>query len=81
MDSFLSFVNATAEGCRIYRETSGCYVVSHERQPQKRLPVATLAGAYAACSRLERSGGPASGPSGGSGRGHALGGVASEVQG
>jgi len=55
MDSFLSFVNATSGGCRIYRETSGCYVVSHERQPQQRLPVATLAGAYAACSRLERN--------------------------
>lgn len=54
MGSDLSFVNATASGCLIYRETSGCYVVSHEREPRNQLPVATLAGAYAACSRWEQ---------------------------
>lgn len=55
MGSDLSFVSATASGCLIYRETSGCYVVSHEREPRNQLPVATLAGAYAACNRWEQA--------------------------
>ena len=49
----LSLVQATGSGCLIYRETSGRYVVSHEQEPQERLTVATLAGAYAACRGWE----------------------------
>jgi hypothetical protein len=54
MSNELSFVNATGNGCLIYRETSGCYVVSHEQSPRQRLQVATLAGAYAACRGWEQ---------------------------
>ena len=49
----LSFVNATGNGCLIYRETTGRYVVSHEEAPRQRRWATTLAGAYAACQGLE----------------------------
>lgn len=49
----LSFVNSTASGCRIFRDTSGCYVASHERIPDQRVMTPTLAGAYAACQGWE----------------------------
>ena len=52
MGSELSYVGETGQGCLIYRETSGRYVVSHEQQPQRRRRVATLASAYATCQYL-----------------------------
>jgi hypothetical protein len=45
----LSYVGETAQGCRIYRETSGRYVVDHQEHPRGRTHAATLASAYAAC--------------------------------
>lgn len=53
MGNELSYVGETGNGCLIYRETSGRYVVSHEQQPQQRRRVATLASAYATCHGLE----------------------------
>ena len=53
MGSELSYVGETGQGCLIYRETSGRYVVRHEHQPQQRRRVATLASAYATCQGLD----------------------------
>lgn len=53
MASDLSFVNSTGSGCRIFRDTLGCYVASHERIPGQRVMSPTLAGAYAACQGWE----------------------------
>ena len=53
MGNELSYVGETGNGCLIYRETSGRYVVSHEQQPLQRRRVATLASAYATCHGLE----------------------------
>jgi hypothetical protein len=53
MGNELSYVGETGNGCLIYRETSGRYVVSHEQQPQQHRRVATLASAYATCHGLE----------------------------
>lgn len=53
MGNELSYVGETGNGCLIYRETSGRYVVSHEQHPQHRRRVATLASAYATCHGLE----------------------------
>ncbi len=53
MASELSFVNSTGSGCRIFRDTLGCYVASHERIPGQRVVSPTLAGAYAACQGWE----------------------------
>ena len=50
----LSYVGETGNGCLIYRETSGRYVVNHQDHPRGKTPVATLAGAYATCQVLER---------------------------
>lgn len=55
MGSELSFVKATGSGCQIFRETTGCYVVSHEQQPRQQLKAATLAGAYAVCRHWEQA--------------------------
>lgn len=49
MGNHLSLVQATDCGCLIYRETTGCYVVSHQDQPKTSIRVATLPGAYAMC--------------------------------
>ena len=49
MGNELSYVGETGNGCLIYRETTGRYVVSHEQQPHRRRRVATLASAYATC--------------------------------
>jgi hypothetical protein len=49
----LSYVGETAGGCRIYRETSGRYVVNHAKNPRQRAHAATLASAYALCRLLE----------------------------
>jgi hypothetical protein len=63
----LSCVAEAGSGCRIYRETSGCYVVSKDGQPQQgsRLSgfpqivrrVATLATAYAVCQAFRGASG------------------------
>lgn len=49
----LSYVGQTGNGCLIYRETSGRYVVRHEDHPHGPRPAATLASAYATCQVLE----------------------------
>jgi hypothetical protein len=49
MGNTLCLVHAMVCGCTIYRETTGCYVVSHQKGPKKTIRVATLAGAYATC--------------------------------
>jgi len=49
----LSYVGETATGCRIYRETSGRYVVNHVQHPRGSTHAATLASAYATCQALE----------------------------
>jgi len=49
----LSYVGETGNGCLIYRETSGRYVVNHQDHPRGKTAVATLAGAYATCQVLE----------------------------
>lgn len=48
-----SFVQAKVGSCLIVRETNGCYVVSRQDRPMKKVRAATLAGAYAACQGLE----------------------------
>jgi hypothetical protein len=52
MGHALSYVAEAAPGCRIYRETSGRYVVSRNEQPGGGQRVATLACAYATCQEL-----------------------------
>lgn len=54
MGNDLSYVSGTPSGCRICRDTSGGYVVSHELSPGQRSLTPTLAGAYAACQGWER---------------------------
>jgi hypothetical protein len=54
MGNELSFVNATGDGCMIFRETTGRYVVSREQEPRQQLRVATLAAAHAVCRVFER---------------------------
>ncbi|MFM7465506.1 MAG: hypothetical protein ACKO28_08575 [Cyanobium sp.] len=49
-----SFVQATVSGCVIYRDVNGSYVVSRQDRPLKKVRVATLAGAYAACQGWEK---------------------------
>ena len=53
MGNELSYVGESGNGCLIYRETTGRYVVSHEQQPQRRRRVATLASAYATSHSFE----------------------------
>jgi hypothetical protein len=48
----LSYVGEAGAGCRIYRETSGRYVVSQGERLQEGRRVATLACAYATCQEL-----------------------------
>jgi hypothetical protein len=52
MVSDLSFVNEAGNGCVIYRETTGSYVVGLRRKPTQRRKVPTLACAYATCQDL-----------------------------
>jgi hypothetical protein len=54
MGNELSYVGETGAGCQIYRETSGCYVVRHDRMERHPRRFATLASAYAACQLLTR---------------------------
>jgi hypothetical protein len=54
MGTHPSFVQATVSGCVIIRETNGCYVVSRQDQPKKKVRVATMAGAYAACQGWDK---------------------------
>ena len=53
MGDELSYVGETGNGCLIYRETTGRYVVSHEQQPHLHHRVANLASAYATCHGFE----------------------------
>ena len=62
----LSYVGETGNGCLIYRETSGRYVVSHREHPRGSTPAATLAGAYATCQALDMDLMQAQEPGGGS---------------
>ncbi|MEB3354038.1 MAG: hypothetical protein VKM34_07360 [Cyanobacteriota bacterium] len=48
----LSYVGDAGAGCRIYRETSGRYVVSQGDRLQEGRRVATLPCAYATCQEL-----------------------------
>lgn len=50
----LCLVRSISNGCRIYRDTVGRYVVLHADAPLERRGVATLAGAYAACRGWEQ---------------------------
>jgi hypothetical protein len=54
MGTHLCLVQATDCGCTIYRETTGCYVVSHQDLPKTAVRVATLPGAYAVCQGWQR---------------------------
>jgi hypothetical protein len=54
MGNHLCLVQATDCGCLIYRETTGCYVVSHQDLPKTSIRVATLPGAYAMCHGWRR---------------------------
>lgn len=54
MGNSSGFVKATVSGCVIYRDITGCYVVSRADRPIKKVRVATLAGAYAACQGWEK---------------------------
>lgn len=50
----LSLVNTVGEDCRIYRETSGCYVVTSNSEGRPPSRVASLPCAYAVCRNWER---------------------------
>lgn len=63
MAEHLTVVTETLTGCRILRDTRGIYVVSHRDHNNERRNIATLAGAYATCQRLDPSVSPA--PAGG----------------
>jgi hypothetical protein len=65
MASDLSFVNEAGNGCVIYRETTGCYVVGLQRRPTQRRKVPTLACAYATCQELGAEGSIPGAPTGG----------------
>ena len=54
MGSTSCFVQATVSGCVIQRDINGSYVVSQPDRPLKKIRVATLAGAYAACQGWEK---------------------------
>jgi len=51
----LCLVRSTGNGCQIYRDMVGRFVVLHAAAPEDGKPAATLAGAYAECRGLERS--------------------------
>jgi len=51
----LCLVRSTGNGCLIYRDMVGRFVVLHSAAPEEGKPAATLAGAYAHCVGLERS--------------------------
>ena len=65
--SDLSLVNTIGKDCRIYRMTSGHYLVSRDDEPLNRQEVATLACAYATCRGWEhvQLSSPASSPTAG----------------
>jgi hypothetical protein len=52
MGHALSYVAEAAPGCRIYRETTGRYVVKRSQDSGGGQRVATLACAYATCQEL-----------------------------
>lgn len=49
----LSLVNTIGDDCRVYRETSGRYVVQMNGDVPRRIVVATLACAYAICQEWQ----------------------------
>ncbi len=49
----LCLVRSTGNGCLIYRDMVGRFVVLHPAAPEQSKPAATLAGAYAECRGLE----------------------------
>ncbi|MCS5691658.1 hypothetical protein NZK33_06620 [Cyanobium sp. FGCU-6] len=51
----LCLVRSTGNGCLIYRDMVGRFVVLHAAAPEEGRPVATLAGAYAECRGLEEA--------------------------
>ena len=63
MGQELSYVAETGPDCRIYRSSSGRYVVRQSDGPAQGRLVATLACAYAACQALSGAGGPSAGAS------------------
>lgn len=65
MASDLSFVNEAGNGCVIYRETTGSYVVGLQRRPTHRRKVPTLACAYATCQDLGAEASITGAPTGG----------------
>ena len=65
MASDLSFVNEAGNGCVIYRETTGSYVVGLQRRPTQRRKVPTLASAYATCQDLGAEASITGAPTGG----------------
>jgi hypothetical protein len=54
----LCLVRSTGDGCLIYRDMVGRFVVLHAAAPEEGKSAATLAGAYAECRGLERSTSP-----------------------
>jgi hypothetical protein len=57
MDRHLSYVGETGNGCQIFRETCGSYVISAQFSGSQgsrasRRGIATLASAYATCQTL-----------------------------
>ncbi|MFM1799785.1 MAG: hypothetical protein RLZZ117_2063 [Cyanobacteriota bacterium] len=54
MGNHLCLVQATDCGCLIYREITGCYVVTHQNRHKAPIRVATLPGAYAMCEGWHR---------------------------
>jgi len=58
----LSYVAEAGPDCRIYRETSGRYLVQTADQRRQGQRVATLASAYAACQLLRDAAVPAEKP-------------------
>jgi hypothetical protein len=53
----LSLVNTIGDDCRVYRETSGRYVVQMNGDIPRRNVVATLACAYAICQEWQNKDG------------------------
>jgi hypothetical protein len=64
MDRHLSYVGETGNGCQIFRETCGSYLISTQVSKASRRGIATLASAYAACQRISLWIKPAGGDAG-----------------
>jgi hypothetical protein len=64
LDKQLSYVGETGNGCQIFRETCGSYLISTQVSKASRRGIATLASAYAACQTLNLWIKPAGGDAG-----------------